>query len=349
MNVALAYNIKKSKPNSDPKKQKDLEFDSISVIEAIKKSLIKYHHKVFLVEADEDAYTKLKKLKSLPAGRQVDIVFNIAEGLWGEARESQIPIFCEILKIPYTHSGPTTHTISLDKSFTKLVLKGADNVNAPDSHVVDSKKYIIPKNLKFPLIVKPNNEGSSKGVMDKNVVNNKKDLDKRIKLVSEDFTKEVLVEEYIEGREFTVAVMGNADPKVLPVIEQKFDFLPKGMNKIASFELKWIYEDALKNLKDAYDCPAKLNRDLRLEIEDTSKLIYKLLDVRDCARIDYRLDKKGKLYFIEINTLPGINPDLNAISYFPLAARTAGIGFDKLIGSILSLACNRYGLPSKWY
>ena len=325
----------------DLQKQHDLEFDSPQVSKTEKETIESLGHKVFMVEADENAFIKLKQLKG-----KIDIVFNVAEGLWGEARETQIPIICEILKIPYTHSGPTTHTISLDKSFTKLVLHGADGINVPESHVVRNKDYTIPESLKFPLIVKPNAEGSSKGVLDKNVVNNENELKARIDITSENFAKEVLVEEYIDGREFTVAVLGNRNPKVLPIIEQKFDFLPTGMNRIASFELKWLYEDSLRDLHDAYDCPAKLSIQLKKEIEDTSKEIYQLLDVRDCARIDYRLDRSGKLYFIEINTLPGINPDETAISYFPIAARASELSYKDLVGEILNLACERYGLES---
>jgi D-alanine-D-alanine ligase len=328
MNVALAYNVKKNKPSTDLKEQVDLEFDSVSVIEGIGDALKSLGHTVFLVEADENTFLKLKELKG-----QIDIVFNIAEGLWGDARESQVPLFCEVLKIPYTHSGPTTHAIKLDKEFTKYVLKGAGIAN-------------VPGDSNFPLIVKPNREGSSKGIMDKNVVRNKEELDKQIKELSKTFDGDILVEEYIEGREFTVAVLGNKDPQVLPIVEQKFDFLPKGMNKIASFELKWIYEDTLKNLSDAYDCPAKLDKKLEDEIVNTSKEIYRLLDVRDCARIDYRLDKEGKLYFLEINTLPGLNMDETVISYLPLAARVAGMSSKDLIGKILDLACERYGLNS---
>lgn len=340
MNICLAFNIKTSAPSKDLSKQKDLEFDSPSVIDSIKKSLKSLGHEVFLVEADENAFLKLKELKG-----KIDIVFNIAEGLWGDARESQIPIFCEVLQIPYTHSGPTTHGIGLDKSFTKLVLHGADHINVPESHVVMGKNDKIPVYLHFPLIVKPNNEGSSKGVFDANVVDNANDLKERVKVVSEGYSKEVLVEEYIEGREFTVAVLGNGeDLQVLPIIEQKFDFLPKGMNKIASFELKWVYEDSLKNLRDAYDCPAKLTKELKKKIEETSKEVCRLLDVRDCARIDYRMNKNGKLYFLEINTLPGINPDLSIISYFPLAARTAGMTYTRMIEMILNSACKRYGI-----
>lgn len=326
MRIAFCFNVKKGKPSEDPGKQGDIEFDSPSVINGIKKTLVELGHSVMMIEADKEAYLKLKKLKP-----KIDLVFNIAEGLAGDARESQIPLFCEILRIPYTHSSPTTHAIKLDKEFTKYLLEGAGIVK-------------VPGRSKFPLIVKPNKEGSSKGIMDANVVRNKGELQKRVEVLREKIGGEILVEEYIDGREFTVSVLGNGNPVVLPIVEQKFDFLPKGMNKMASYELKWFYEDKLENLKDAYDCPAKIEKRLKEKIEKTSIAIYKFLDVRDCARIDYRLNKKGELYFLEINTLPGINPDPNVISYFPLSARTAGMSYKDLIERIVSLASKRYGL-----
>ncbi|MDO8503519.1 MAG: ATP-grasp domain-containing protein [bacterium] len=337
LRVCLAYNVKHSNPLHDPKKQNDLEFDSPYVTGVIKKTLEELGHKVLMIEANEDAFEKLKENK---AG--IDVVFNIAEGLWGDARESQVPLFCEILKIPYTHSSPTTHAISLDKTFTKLLLRGV-GILSPQSQVLHSPEDKV-QDLRFPLIVKPNKEGSSKGIFDKNVVRNKTELEECIKRVSENFKNEVIMEEYIEGREFTVGLLGNGNPRVLPIVEQKFDFMPKGFNGIASFELKWIYEDSPKNRKKAYSCPAKIPASLQDKITATSIKIYKTLGVRDCARIDYRVDKKGNLYFLEINTLPGLNCEPGVLSYFPLAAKNAGLSYDDLVGEILKLACGRYAL-----
>lgn len=341
LRVCLAYNVKYSIPLYDPQKQNDLEFDSQQVIGVIKKTIEELGHKVLMIEAREDAFEKLKENKA-----RIDVVFNIAEGLYGDARESQIPLFCEILKIPYTHSSPTTHAISLDKTFTKLLLRGI-GILSPQSQVLHSPKDKV-QDLRFPLIVKPNKEGSSKGIFDKNVVRNKKALEECIKRVAEvsyqraeNFKNEVLVEEYIEGREFTVSLIGNGNPRVLPIVEQKFDFMPKGFNGIASFELKWIYEDSLKDPRDAYECPARLAKSLQDKIAATSIKIYKTLGVRDCARIDYRLDKKGNLYFLEINTLPGLNRESVGLSCFPLAARVGGMTYKSLIGTILSGARRR--------
>lgn len=328
MNIAFTYNVKYATPSANLAEQEDLEFDSEYVINSIKTTLEKLGHSVLMLEATDDIFEKLKKNKG-----KIDMVFNIAEGLWGDARESQVPLFCEILGLSYTHSTPTTHAIALDKEYSKLLLKGA-GILVPQSY--------SSENIKFPAIVKPKTEGSSKGVLDKNVVNNKQEFEQVLKDISKLYANDVLIEEYIDGREFTVAVLGNENPEVLPIIEQKFDFLPQGMHKIASFELKWIYEDSLKNLSDAYSCPAKLSSKDKNNIEKTSKKIYKTLNCLDCARIDYRMDKNGKLYFIEINTLPGINPDPNSISYFPLAARTAGMSYQDLIDKILQSAISRY-------
>ncbi len=342
MNVAFTYNVRKNAYSLDLKKQSDIEFDLPEAIDGIAKTIESLGHKVYKIEADQNAFVELKKLKDK---KKVDLVFTTAEGMWGDARESQIALFCEVLKIPYTHSSPSTHAITLDKQFTKWILDGAKVVRIPNSQTISSKDYKIDNTLKFPLIVKPNKEGSGKGIVSKNVVNNVLNLKKRIKIVTENFNKEVIVEEFVDGREFTVGVIGDKDGfKVLPIVEQKFGLLPKGMHQIAGYELKWIYEYKMKSVSDVYDCPAKIDKKLEDEIKKTAQLICKVLDVRDAARIDYRLNQKGDLYFLEINTLPGINPDPNETSCYPLAARTAGMDFKEMIKTILDSASRRYGI-----
>lgn len=344
MNIAFTFNIKRNHPSTDLKEQVDLEFDSPKVIKTIVKTLTDLGHSVTKIEANDKAYLKLKKLKDK---NKVDLVFTIAEGLGGDARESQIAMFCEVLQIPYTHSSPSTHAITLDKQFTKWVLQGARVVKIPESQTVTKKDYKIDKSLDFPLIVKPNKEGSSKGIMDINVVRNNKDLQERIQFISENFTKEVIVEEYIEGREFTVSVLGNnGDTRVLPIIEQTFDFLPPGMNRIASLELKYLYEWDKKKIQDICVCPAKIDKKLEDEIVSTSKEICKVLDIRDLARIDYRLDEKGYLYFLEVNTLPGLNPDPEAPSYYIISAQVGGLDFKALLNQIIGFACKRFNLTN---
>lgn len=332
--IFFTYNVKHNLNYSVEDVQTDIEFDDEDVIKTITRTLENLGHKVICVEADINAYEALKKNKG-----KIDLVFNIAEGLGGDARESQIPLFCEMLGIPYTHSPPTTHALKLNKHLTKLILRSV-GVKGPLSQVVLSTKDLTSINLKFPLIVKPNKEGSSKGIFNDSVVTDNKSLKKAVNRLLTGFGGEVLIEEYIDGRELTVGLLGTP-VRVLPIVEQKFDFLPKGFNKVAGYEAKWIYEDNLKDLSDAYECPAKLTSNIQRLVEETSKIIWDVLNVRDCARIDYRL-KGNELYFIEINTLPGIDPNEKVISYFPLAARKAGISFKSLLETIIKSALTRY-------
>jgi len=340
MRICFTYNVKHDLNYSTTSPQADIEFDSIDVIESIEKTLQELGHTVLKVEADLNAYNILKEHKG-----DIDLVFNIAEGLYGDARESQIPLFCEMLEIPYTHSSPTTNAIKLNKHLTKALLKSI-GVKSPESVVVDKKSKLDALKLKYPIIVKPNREGSSKGIFNDSVVNNFEELKKAVCRLLTDFgCREVLVEEYIDGRELTVALLGNP-PQVLPIIEQRFDFLPPGFNKIAGYEAKWIYEDNLKDLSDAYICPAILSPELQEKIEKMSKQIWDVLGVQDCARIDYRLKSDG-LYFLEINTFPGMIPDPNITSYFPLAARKAGMNYDQMIDKIIKSACARYQMSDQ--
>lgn len=342
MNIAFVFNIRKSQSEQSVlPNEAELEYDSPDTIEGIARALRRNGHKVVKIEADIEVFNRLREIKN-----RIDLVFNIAEGVPGDARESQVPLYCEVLKIPYTHSSPTVHAVSLNKSLTKMVVSAA-GVHVPYSQILEKDTDPTGLKLKFPLIIKPNEEGSSKGISDKNVIGNRRQLLNRVSdLRKTDLSGNLLLEQYIEGREFTVAIIGNRKPQILPVIEQRFDFLPEGMNRVAGIELKWVYEDSLKDLSQAYYCPAPLTAGQKREIDKFSLAAYRSLGVRDCARIDYRMDKRGKIYFLEINTLPGMIPDLKIISYFPLAARRAGISYDKLIDKIVNLAAERYALDN---
>jgi D-alanine-D-alanine ligase len=333
--IAFCYNVKHQNVEAV---QSELEFDFIETIDGIVKSVESLGHSVVRVEADENAWDNLSKLKS-----KIDLVFNIAEGLRGDARESYIPQFCEMLNIPYTHSSPTVLAICLDKYLTRMAVRGG-GVKVAEAVLVQNGRIGDLEKLKMPVIIKPNGEGSSMGIFDANVVDNPTAVEKRVKELRDKGLKgEILIEEFIDGREFTVGLLGNP-PEVLPIIEQKFDFMPPDMKHVAGYELKWMVEDTLKDLTAAYSCPAKLTEAQQKQIEETSKLVYKTLKIRDCARMDYRMDKSGELYFIEVNPIPGINPTPNQISYFPLAARTGGIDFPHLMERIINSARARYGI-----
>ncbi len=338
MRICFAYNVQHKNPSVKIVEQDEQEYDTPKTIGLIRSAIEESGYEVIELNADTEAFDKLKELKG-----NVDLVFNIAEGVHGDARESQIPMYCEILKIPYTLSSPTTHAIKLDKSFTKLVLKAA-GIKVPNSFIVTSAEDSIGR-LKYPVLIKPNSEGSSVGIMNDNVVSDKNKLLKRLKeIYAGGFNGPMLIEEFVEGREFTVSVIGNDPPRILPIIEQKFDFLPKGYHKIAGYELKWFFEDRLARLEDAYDCPAKIGSELEKKVKDTTLLAYRTLRVLDCARIDYRLKENGELYLLEVNTIPGMNFNEKEISYFPLSARVAGMKPKDVVGEIIHSARKRYGI-----
>jgi D-alanine-D-alanine ligase len=340
MKIAFLYNIKLIAPSlTNEEAQIYAEFDSPETIEGLKKAIEANNHTVHMIEANQDAYIKLKELKEK---NEIDLVFNIAEGLYGESREGQIPSMLEMLQIPYTGSGPLNLAVTLDKARTKEILSYYKIPNAKFQvfSLVNEKL----NGLKFPIIVKPISEGSSKGIMDNNVVKNKEELTKKIKEIIEKYNQKAIVEEFLNGREFTVGLIEDINgPRVLPIIEVKFDELPKNMNKIDSYEAKWFYDDPSKGM-DPLVCPAKIDKKLEEKIKKVSLDTYKVLNCKDFARLDIRLDKKGIPNVLEINSLPGLIPDPKENSRFPRAARAAGIEFNKLIGMLIDSAKRRYNI-----
>jgi len=289
-----------------------------------------------LVEANNEAFSKLKELKP-------DIVFNFAEGLIGVNRESHIPAMLEMLQIPYLGSDPLTLGICLDKSRAKEILTYHKIPNAKFL-VADKIKDITKVNFGLPLIVKPISEGSSKGIFSSSLVKNTKELEDEVNRIVSSYNQPALIEEFLPGREFTIAVLGNGnDAQVLPIIEIRYDDFPKNVLPLYSYEAKWIL-DTKENKFDVFECPAKLDKNLEEQIKDTVLRTYNILKCRDWSRIDVRLDKNNVPNIIEINPLPGIMPDPNENSSFPKAARAAGMDFNQLIQSALYSAAKRYNL-----
>ena len=350
MNVALAYNVKPESetfhaivspnPNNhlnnlNPQIDTYAEWDTWETINAVKDA-IACHNNVTLIEADDQAYNKFRELKP-------DLVFNIAEGAFGVSREAQIPAMLDMLQIPYTGSDALTLGICLDKARTKEILSYYKVPNAK-FFVADKIEDAENQNLEFPLIVKPISEGSGKGIFASSFVNNKEELKREIKRITTEYNQSALVEEFLTGREFTVAVLGNdGDTKVLPAIEIRYDKYPDGVKPLYSYEAKWIL-DTKENEFDVFDCPAKLDKQLEEKINNVCLDTYRVLRCRDWSRIDLRLDKYGEPSIIEINPLPGIMPDPTENSSFPKAARAAGINYNDMINYVLAAAVKRLNL-----
>ena len=249
----------------------------------------------------------------------------------------------EMLQIPYLGSDPLTLGICLDKSRAKEILTYHKIPNAKFL-VADKIKDITKVNFGFPLIVKPISEGSSKGIFSSSLVKNTKELEDEVNRIVSSYNQPALIEEFLPGREFTVAVLGNGnDAQVLPIIEIRYDDFPKDVLPLYSYEAKWIL-DTKENKFDVFECPAKLDKNLEQQIKDTVLRTYNILKCRDWSRIDVRLDKNNVPNIIEINPLPGIMPDPNENSSFPKAARAAGMDFNQLIQSALYSAAKRYNL-----
>ncbi len=311
------------------------EWDTEETISAVKFA-IEEQHRVTMIEADEDAYEKIRKTKP-------DIVFNIAEGINGITREAQIPAMLEFLKTPYTGSDPMTLAITLDKARTKEILAYHD-IPTPKFIVITERGQTITKKMKFPMIVKPLHEGSSKGIFNASVVKNENELQEQVLFVLLKYKQPALVEEFIEGREFTVALLGNGnDIKVLPIVEINFDSLPENVNKIYSYEAKWIW-DQVDHPIDVHECPARITSEQEKTISKICKKTYNILRCRDWSRIDLRLDANGNPNILEVNPLPGILPNPNEHSCFPQAARSAGMTYNALIQSVLNVAIKRHNL-----
>lgn len=289
-----------------------------------------------LIEANNDAYIKLKDLKP-------DIVFNFAEGLTGVNRESHIPAILEMLQIPYSGSDALTLGICLDKSRAKEILTYHKIPNAKFL-VANGMEDIKSNNFDFPLIVKPISEGSSKGIFSSSFVKNTKELEDEVTRILFSYNQPALIEEFLPGREFTVAVLGNGEEtKILPIIEIRYEDFPKDVIPLYSYEAKWIL-DTKENEFDVFECPARLDSQLENKIKETVLRTYNVLRCKDWSRIDVRLDKNGVPNIIEINPLPGIMPDPNENSSFPKAARAAGMSYNQMIQSVLYSAAKRYNL-----
>jgi D-alanine-D-alanine ligase len=331
MIVGLTYN---SLPESNSRQKTDefVEFDDMNTINSIKNAIESGGHEVVLVEADGDAYEKLRN-------SNLDFVFNFAEGLHGNSRESQIPAMLEMLQIPYTGSDVLTLAIALDKTRTKETLSYY-GIPTPNFQLFRSAEEPMKKGFRFPLFVKPNAEGSSKGITGKSLVNSEKELRERIDYIIKNYHQSALVEEFLDGREFTVSLLGNP-PRVLPIVEVVFDNLPENVPRFDCYEVKWILDSPNSDIETVV-CPAKIDKKLENKIKKIALDTFNALNCRDFCRIDMRLDRNNVPNVLEINPIAGLIPDPKENSRFPKACYVAGMTFNQIVLSILEAAMKRY-------
>ncbi|KXH70311.1 MAG: hypothetical protein AM326_04420 [Candidatus Thorarchaeota archaeon SMTZ-45] len=329
MKVALVLNTRKDESEFE------VEYDPPHTIEMIKHGIESGGHDYVFIEADENILETLKQVKP-------DLVFNRAEGVRGESRESHIPAILEMLGIPYVGANVLSTAVCLNKGWTKKFLS-FHNILTPQFNILSSTKQVSKLVFKYPVILKPNEEGSSVGINEDNVVYDRKQLIKKLGAMLQEYKQPILAEQFIQGREFSVGVLDclGSKPDVLAILEIDFSKFPSEIAGVYGQKAKTIYEGL-----DHYICPAKIRKDLKRKIEKVSIEICELLEVPDFARIDYRMDEDEQLYFLEINPLPGMDfdPDNQDISFYPFMAMKSGYTYDQLIQRIMDSAAHRYDL-----
>lgn len=335
MRIGLAYN-QKPEPASveEPPSADDAfaEWDDPSTIAAVEQALGLFGT-VIRLEADQ--FLPLKLSLTRP-----DLVFNMAEGLHGQSREALVPAICEYLGVPYTGSDPLTLALSLHKGRTKETLAYRGVPTAPFTcvgSVAELERVALP----FPVFVKPVAEGSGKGVFSDNLCDSPARLAERVGYLLERYAEPVLVETYLPGPEFTVAILGNGrEAYCLPIVGFNFAALPSGAPPVYGYEAKWVWDRPEAPLP-IFDCPARVPDALAREIERTALEAYHALGCRDWCRIDMRVDRFGVPNVLELNPLPGVIPDPAMNSCFPKAARAAGFSYDELIQEVARIAWRR--------
>jgi D-alanine-D-alanine ligase len=294
-------------------------------IKGLKEVLSKKFNCIDLV-FDDYLVPRLRKEK-------VDLVFNLCNGINGDARLSQLPAALEYAGIPYTSSSPLGHGLAYNKIYSCKLFQEA-KIPTPRFSYVNSIDEIKELNIDFPVLVKPKDEGSSRGIHENSLVFNENDLIKKVEEDLRSYNPPIMITEYIEGREFTVGVLGNGKTlMVLPILEVDFSNLPEHLNNIYSFEVKFHYGD-----RTIFHIPAKLKRETKKRIERIAIKAYNTLGMRDYARIDIRL-RDNIPYVLEVNSLPGL---MKGHSDLTKMAEACKLGYSGLIMKIVRNAINRY-------
>jgi len=331
LTVAFLYNSKTNAPHREGEPS-DMwaELDGDQVVHAITGALRSAGHRVIPMEGDAALYGKLLKKR-----KEIDIAFNICEGHHGESRESQIPAMLELLEIPYTGSKVLTLALTLDKAMTKRVL-AFHGLPTPAFQIFQRADERLQSPLQFPLFVKPNHEGTGKGVNGKSVVRNLRQLREQVAFVVETYRQPALVEQFIEGREITIGMVGNERLHVFPSLEVDLTTCPAEENRLYTSHVKSVLWDQPRYLIPAPLPPAKI-----AELNELAMAAFRATGCLDVARVDFRLDAELRPWLLEVNPLPGLAP---GISDLVMMAEVGGWTHAELVNTILETALRRYGM-----
>jgi D-alanine-D-alanine ligase len=322
MNVAVLYLDKG--PMSDDYPDDHEGRDGVDTINAVSEVLKGLGHDVTMVNMDLDAFERLRHMK-------VDVAFNLCDdGFHNETwMESHIVAMLDILRIPYTGSNHKAFTICQDKAHAKKIFLH-HGLPTPPFYVAENLGD-LDHDLDYPLIVKPSREDGSIGIKYDAVAEDLEGLRQRISRVLETYKQPALVEEFICGREFSVSLLGNANPRTLPVSEIKFHGLPENQ-RIVSYSAKWVSESSLYKATTP-ECPAKIKNKLSNDLKELALRAYKIIGVEGYGRVDFRVNEDGP-QLLEVNP----NPDISVDAGLPRSARAAGLSYEQLIEKILEYA-----------
>ena len=329
MNIGLTYDLKTDYSLKKGESEDTLaEFDPPETIKDLEEALIGLGHKVIKIGRAEKLLKALNKLS-------VDMVFNLAEGNYGRNRESWVPVILELKKIPFLGSDASILGICLDKLLTKKLLV-ANGISTPDFRGIDSLDNLKKLTLKFPIIVKPRYEGSSKGISVKSIVKNKKELISRVKFILNKYKQPALVEEFIKGSEFTVAIIGNNHPEVMPIV-------PRAVDMDTTLSTHVLDKDTTRVRSSKIKEATEITPELEKNLKHLALKTYQVLDCFDFARIDFRVDERNNPFVLEVNPLPNLSKD----DSFGLLAEYLNISYKDLINKILKAGIKRLGINEK--
>ena len=322
MRIGLTYDLRQDYLDMGYDEEETAEFDKESTVIGIENALHNLGHTTYRIGHVKNL------VKALASGERWDLVFNIAEGMFGLAREAQVPALLEAYKIPYVFSDAYTLAIALDKGLTKTIIQKL-GIATPDFFVLKNLSELDKVNLPYPLFAKPIAEGTGKGINANSKISNKTELKETCEKLLKEFNQPVLVETFLPGDEYTVGIVGTGDDAgvigVMEIILGK-----KAEAEIYSYSNKDNYEDRV-SYKLAEPKAEKQCSELALAA-------WRGLGCRDGGRVDVRMDKNGIVNFIEINPLAGLN---YITSDLPIMCGLKGIDFNDLIKWIVESAQKR--------
>jgi D-alanine-D-alanine ligase len=317
------------------------EYGVLDEMKSIERALKPLEHNLKIVPVALDINKLINELRE----NRPDIIFNLCESVDGDpTQEMNIAGLFELMKIPYTGSRAFTLGLALNKPLVKSILS-YNGIPTAKYFVAHSSAGYHKNGHIFPMIVKPSREDASIGITNESIVTNDADLKKRIEYVLDEHKQPALVEEYIDGREINVSVVGNEALITFPISEIDFSRLPDELPKIISYNSKWMYK-TIEFAGTKAICPAEnlSVSDINI-IQDTAKKVYRLLGASDYARVDMRF-KNGIPYVLELNPNPDIASDVPEDTGFTRSAKAHGWEYTYLIQQIIRFALKRWGVIS---